>query len=274
MKNNKVIFAVIGIIIILIAVIGGIIIFNNINNKKELPKNEVTNQEQLSNQANSSEQKLVYDAKYANNLTQTSYINGFNQKYSVEDLKVPYINLNSEDAKKANNEIEKMYQDLIEIFKENLEQVSKGKMSNDCIVNYNSYINGNTLSVVIDIQYSERLYKDYYTYNFDLNTLNLLSYEDVYKRAGFTDDNISSKVENTIKNCKIYEKYNQSDAEKCIQKTITAYKEKSLKDIGLGGIDSEYYLGYYLNKEGKLDIIIYFDINADRGYRLDIITII
>ena len=81
MKNKKVIFAI--IIIILIAVIGGIIIFNNINNKGKSQKEENVNQEQLSNQVNSSEQKLVYDAKYTNNLTQTSYINIFNQKYSV-----------------------------------------------------------------------------------------------------------------------------------------------------------------------------------------------
>ena len=274
MKNKKVIFAFIGIIIILIAVIGGIIIFNNINNKKELPKKEVTNQEQLSNQVNSSEQKLVYDAKYINNLTQTSYINGFNQKYSVEDLKVPYINLDSEDAKKVKNEIKNLYQKFLEIFQENLDDIANGKMSNDCKSNYNSYINGNTLSVVIDIQYGERLYKNYYTYNFDLVTLKLLSYEEVYKRAGFTDENITSRVENAIRNCDIYKEYNQDDAQKCIQKTIKAYNEKSLKDIGRRGIDSEYYLGYYLNKEGKLDIIIYFDILADIGYRIDPITII
>lgn len=272
MKNKKVIFAI--IIIILIAVIGGFIIFSNINNKGKSQKEENVNQEQLSNQVNSSEQKLVYDAKYTNNLTQTSYINIFNQKYSVEDLKVPYINLDSEDAKKTNNEIKNLYQKFLEIFQENLEIRAKGKMTNDYKSNYNSYINGNTLSVVIDIQYGERLYKNYYTYNFDLVTLKLLSYEEVYKRVGFTDENITSRVENAIRNCDIYKEYNQDDAQKCIQKTIKSYNEKSLKDIGIGGIDSEYYLGYYLNKEGKLDIIIYFDINADKGYRLDSITII
>lgn len=275
MKSKKVIFAI--IIIILIAVIGGIIIFNNINNKGKSQKEENVNQEQLSNQVNSSEQKLVYDAKYTNNLTQTSYINIFNQKYSVEDLKVPYINLDSEDAKKVNNEIKNLYQKFLEIFQENLDDIANGKMSNDCKSNYNSYINGNTLSVVIDIQYGERLYKNYYTYNFDLVTLKLLSYEEVYKRAGFTDENITSRVENAIRNCDMYnsfKEYDQDGTQKSIQKTIKAYNEKSLKDIGKREIDSEYYLGYYLNKEGKLDIIIYFDILADIGYRIDPITII
>ena len=101
-------------------------------------------------------------------------------------------------------------------------------MTNDYKSNYNSYINGNTLSVVIDIQYGERLYKNYYTYNFDLVTLKLLSYEEVYKRVGFTDENITSRVENAIRNCDIYKEYNQDDAQKCIQKTIKSYNEKSI----------------------------------------------
>lgn len=266
MNNKKIIFAI--IIIILIAVISGILIFKNANNKEESKKEEIVNQEKLS------KEELVYDAKYENNLEITSYKDNFGREYSVEDIKLPYINLDSEDAKKANKEIEELHKNLIKEFKENLGYINQGMMTNDCIANYNSYVNGNTLSIVIDIEYGERLYKDYCTYNFDLETLKLLTYEEVYKKAGITEENISTKVENAIRSCEIYKEYEQNEAEECIQKTIKSYNNKSLKNIGLSGIDSEYYLGYYLNKEGNLDIIIYFDILADRGYRLDTITVL
>ena len=277
MINKKIILIA---VIILIVVIGGVLIFTNLGNKNETQKGEMTNKEQLSSQGNmvntqenTSESKLVSDAKYQNNLSKTSYKDSNGKEYSVEDLKLPYINLNSEDAKNVNSSIEETYKKLVNNFKENVEASEQGKMTNDCTSHYNSYVNGDVLSVVIEIEYSNRLYKDYYTYNFDVNTLKLLSYEDVYKKAGFTNDNISTKVESSIKNGAVYKQYNQNEIENNIQKTVKAYNEKSLKDIGMSGIDSEYYLGYYLNKDGKLNIVIYFDIPADTGYRLDTITI-
>lgn len=270
MNNKKTIFAIIIAIIILIAVISGILIFKNSNNKEEEKKGEIVNQEQLS------EEELVYNAKYEINVEQTSYKDNFGREYSVEDIKLPYINLDSEDAKKANKEIEELHKNLIKEFKENIGYAQQKMMTNDFVTSYNTYINGDILSILIeeDRGYDGKLHNSYYTYNFDVKTGKMLSYEEVYKKAGFTEENISEKVENAIKTLDVYNETEQSEADKCIQKTIKAYNDRSLKNIGFDGIDAEYYLGYFLNEGGKLNIVIYIDIFADVGYKLDVITVL
>lgn len=277
MNNKKSIWMVIFIVIIIVT---GVIVLLSIGNNQKNQGENLTNQESISNQGNLSNSQLVSDANYKNDLKQTSYIDDFGKEHKIEDIKLPYINLDSEDAKKVNDEIEKLYQDFIKKFQENINILNQGKMTDDFATNYNTYINENTLSIVIDITYDERLYKDYYTYNLDLKTLRLLSYEDVYKRAGFTEDNISERVDDSIKNLEQYKmnklySQNEKDIEElkeCIQNTVDSYNNKSLKYIR-SDMESEYYLKYYLDKDGKLNIIIYFAVPADTGYRIDTIMV-
>ena len=264
MKNKKL---VIILIIVVVLIIAGIVGFIILNQEKKSENEEVTGD---------TTKGYVYQAKYENNVEQTSYKDNFGREYSVEDIKLPYINLDSEDAKKANKEIEELHKNLIKEFKENLGYAQQKMMTNDFVTSYNTYINGDILSILIeeDRGYDGKLHNSYYTYNFDIKTGKMLSYEEVYKKAGFTEENISEKVENAIRALDIYNETEQSEADKCIQKTIKAYNDRSLKNIGVDGIDAEYYLGYFLNEEGKLNIVIYIDIFVDVGYTLDVITVL
>ena len=126
------------------------------------------------------ESELFYRRKYKCNATldlptnKESYY-GFSDHsklISASDLVVPYINIDSNDAKKANKEIYELYENLIKKFNENLKDEIWFTL-----VEYKTYTNDNIISVVITTESSgtgPTIY-DYYTYNFNLNNGKILN---------------------------------------------------------------------------------------------------
>ena len=68
------------------------------------------------------------------------------QKYSLKDINLPYINLDSEDAKEVNKTISYLYMEMAEIFKEEL----NGSQTWYNIAGYTVYQTSDFLSVVIN----------------------------------------------------------------------------------------------------------------------------
>ena len=108
-----------------------------------------------------------------------------NSKYSTRtDLNMPYININSKDGEKANNEIKSKFDDVY------------SKFGDDSIVYssvYEFYENGNILSVVMKI--NEIVINggateiECLTYNFNLDNLKLIGIEELAPKAGFNSAN-------------------------------------------------------------------------------------
>ena len=76
------------------------------------------------------DKELIYDAEYTyQNLEEEKYTSSSTQEtYSLKDIKVPVININSSYATKANNEIKEIFNELAKQFKEELDgaQISYG----------------------------------------------------------------------------------------------------------------------------------------------------
>ena len=279
------------IVVLCLIIIGeGVVIFLN-SNQEVKPKESYTNipkeEENVEDQENNSEfdssKVLVYDALYDLSTDEESYcvtmdyntMNCLEMAYAI-DLIVPYININSDDAKIANQEIYELYEELINIFNENSDY---GVWFTD--VEYSYYINDNILSVVITTSSggTDVIAYQYYTYNFDLNTGNFADYSEVYSLAGFTSDNIDSSVAEAITSV--------------MEVSLDGFKDP-LTETGDGGyfptgtnfdtfnngsIDNYITsvqngtLKYFLDEEANLNVIVTLLIPAGRGEFDTVITV-
>ncbi len=180
----------------------------------------------------------------------------------LKDLKVPYININSDDAKKVNQELEKLYMKYAKQFDEN---ASEGLMCR-LLLNYKTYTNNNILSIIeVDSeQCTDNWHIKYYTYNFDLTTGKLLTYKDIYTKAGIKENDIENKAEQAIisKQKEEMEDYEYPDNypdgtnfDTYKNESISYYKKAVQKNT----------VKYYLGENNKLNIITTFSIPAGMG---------
>lgn len=120
----------------------------------------------------------------------------------LENLKVPYINIQSEAVDLINNQIEKLYLEYAKSFEDNAVAIntSEALPIASHILTYRSFISNDILSVVIiyDSESTSRWNLQYLTYNIDLQSGNLLSYEGVLSRLGYDKVSTLEKVEEAI----------------------------------------------------------------------------
>lgn len=197
---------------------------------------------------------LIYDANYLyKDFSDESYYSeNMNKSYSLKDINLPYININSEDANNANKEIKTLFEELAE----NFEQEYKNTKTWYNIASYKTYTKGNLLSILITVESGGtdvEQYK-YYTYNFNLDTLKLYSYEEVYKLAGFNSININDKVEDAIKKSERFTKFKED---------MTTYIEKSIKNYTNSVKDKS--IKYFIDGNNELNIIVKIEVPAGRG---------
>lgn len=193
--------------------------------------------------------EYVYDADYEKNVDADSYTTNYNETYYAKDIVVPYINIKTEDATSANTKIKEVFDNAIKRYNDG---VNNKTTVVDC--NYTKYINNDYLSVLLKfgVGGTDVMYPDYYSYSFNLKTGKKLSYEDVYKLAGFDSSNIESKVEESIK---LEMKNNNSNIEdEWINKSIENYKEALNNNT----------LEYALSENGELNIVVAVENGAGR----------
>lgn len=136
----------------------------------------------------------VYDASYDNAGYEESYTNENGTVY-LSDLVVPYINIESDDAKKSNEEIKDLYSRILNAYKSYNTSTKSMKLS----INYNYFCTGKILSVVITYRGFASEIEEYKTFNFDLKDGHLLTYKEVYERFGFDSNSIREKLDLIIK---------------------------------------------------------------------------
>lgn len=243
----------ISVIILLTTLIGIILFFN-------LKKDEAENQSSINNISVNEKvinkldntRDLVYDAEYTyGDLNGKFYISEISkERYSLDNIIVPYININSADAINANKEIKNLFNKLAESFKSELD----GSQIGYNISSYKTYTNNNILSVIITIESggtAPEVY-EYYTYNFDLKTLKRLSYYDVYNNLGCSSSDVDLKVKKGIMNNSLLSQssevynFNGNNRDTYINKSVNNYKESV----------SNNSINYFIDSNGKLNVIV------------------
>lgn len=216
-RNKTLTFVLISLIIVLILAIGvcaGLWLAGDttktINNKGELVKKE-----DISKKIDETK-PLVYDADYLGEREDKQRTNQYTGEiYKVsKNLVAPYININSEYAKKVNEEILSLYNECYNKFgtATGYDAVT-GTQNTDpdvaYILNYleyEFYETDNILSILItktDGAVPGGFGKEHYIYNINLKTLNEASFEDVYKECGFkTENEVNKKIDITLTNAK------------------------------------------------------------------------
>lgn len=211
---------------------------NSINNKIKIDKNE----------------DFLYDADYPTGTEIKSYT--VNQdtssntviECSLDDLVVPYINIKTDDATKANDEIKKIYDKILASYKSHAEESQNTLIDSNSRVSctYSAYKNGNILSVLITTLVDG--VNNNYTYNFSMTDGSLLKFEDLYKYVGYDSSNIGDKVKDSINaNTPEYQQSVFTD------KIFSVYQKGNFP--------------YYINENNKL--IITLDIGTDTPVLID-----
>lgn len=251
-KNNKTLTMVLLVVVLVLVMVAGIIGGLLISGNRDKVTN-IVNQGTEKREENKASKKIdeskpwVYDADYLKENKKIYQDSAKTEKYAVnsdKDLVVPYININSDDAKKVNETIKALYEKYYEKYGE--EKVTpygdKIKVYYHYGLEYDKYENDNILSVIITLYEGETVVdggtgggiSTTYTYNFNLDSLNEASLDEMAVRCGFSSGkDVTSKI---------------TDWEKK-QKEILAKADNS--DIFVGVQDNK----YFIDGNGKLNFL-------------------
>lgn len=244
MKFKKII--IIFCVMLVIILLGGFTYFHLI--KKD-------NETNIQNNKVNPGEELVYDAEYMiEEFKDKSYVSQTMEKeYSLKDINLPYINLNSDDAKKANENISNLFVEMAEIFKQEL----NGAQTWYNTAGYNVYQTSDFLSVVIKTEYggtSEPNIK-YFTYNFDLTTFKAVTFKDYLKYINIDNANVERQVNNMIRNYDVIKNMEESlEKSELINISLDTYQKLM-----------EYDSVNYFIEDGKLKIVLNIQVPFARG---------
>jgi len=237
----------------------------NNNDKKD---NDNNNDEEGTNNDNTPVAKIdeskpwVYDATYEYDVNPKSYTTSYGETYSLDDINIPYINLNSTAATKANAEINDLFIELADFFKNQLETYKEWWY----VADYKTYSDNDVLSIVVTtiVGGTDVPWERYYTYNFDLKTGKLLTYKEIYQYAGFDSSNLSEKVEKAITDVMTDEMKSFIYPDNYPNGTnFTKYNNDSINNYKKSVTDDS--IKCFLDKDKKLNIIVTLRIPAGRG---------
>lgn len=256
----------IGLGVGIIVLISSLTLFGCGNKTKEVENKDVAVKSEDNNDKeevkNDSEGEYVKNADYMyGDLKGKKYKSNIEEKeLSIDDIVMPYITLESDDAKKANDEIKKLYDELAKKVEERLNSKEEEPDIDYILSRYETNVNDNVLSILLTTEeWSGDTGCEYYTFNFDINTGKRLVFKDVYEKAGFTDDNIDSKVNDALKG--MFK--NLSDKDFGEGETRKQYEDANYKTYQTAKSDDK--LVYYLDKNGKLSIIVATETPLGRG---------
>ena len=161
---------------------------NNVNNLT----NQVSNINKDQNVPNTTNPKTIKKLDESKDLLYSSY-----SKYSSQySYSIPYINIDSADAKKINSEIQTYYKNLVE---QELKYEAQGYSVHMDTIKYTSYINNNILSVVISNTYPNSCIY-YKVYNLDIYNGTTVSNADILNLKNITEAKLLDKLKELYKN--------------------------------------------------------------------------
>ena len=198
-------------------------------------------------------------ATYDTSVSQNSYQTVWGDTYYVENYKAPYIHIDSTDAENANRKIKSLFEEAMRVFEEGIQD----SVSYIDTFKYQSYLNGDILSLVLEVSYGGTgvPVKNYYTYNFDIQTGKKVNYETVYKSVGYKEDNIFTNATNAIE--RAFDRWYQENITEDDEVYHNQLKEETLRSYEADVASQS--LGYYLDSSKKLNIIFQLWVPVDSG---------
>ena len=277
MKNNikvKVITIIIALITVVVSVVllsGYVykkkIIDTSVNDNKnsniidEPTKNPTQDfQEEKKNLKFYENKDYVYDADYVRNVKADSYTI-YDVTYRARDIIVPYINIKSEYANKANLEIKSVFDQAIETFNEGVD--TEIWYVDEC--NYKKHQLNNIISVLLTYGHggTSVIHPKYYAYNININDGSGVSYEELYTLFGYNSKSIEEKVVQKItsimkeKTSDFQDDYYPDDTD------FNTYNRESILNYKTSVSNNT--LEYFINDNGKLAIVVTLSIPIDTG---------
>lgn len=237
--------------------------YQNIENQQQegLNNNEINNANTIFVPKLYENKDWVYDAEYERNVEAASYLTEFDETYYAKDIKVPFINVDSAISNTYNEEIKNVFDNAINMYNEGV----GNKLTYVDICDYQKYVNGNVLSVLLKygVGATDVVHPQYYTYNMDLKSGNELSYENAYKEAGINTSDIETKVENAIIE-KLNEKMSSFSSDNYPMGTnFDTYKNESISNYKDAVNDNT--LKCFLSDNGTLNVIVKLSIPVGNG---------
>ena len=204
---------------------------------------------------------IVHDADYDVSGIKTSYSNGV-YTYYLKDIKAPFININNNTVKAINDETKEIFEEVLAWYELGANE-GMGEYVDVCEYEYKVFDNILSVMYTYGLGHTDVVHPQYFTYNIDLNTNEILTYEEVYTKLGYNANSINSTVE----------------------QVITTYMEDWLKELAGDypeGTDFDTYndesinnykesvenntIKYFIDKNNKLNIIVKLMIPAGIGY--------
>ena len=258
MKNNKLITTLLIVFIVLFLGLGIYVIYDKTNgddNKVNENNNEVTYVKKINK-----EKFWVYDAKYEYDVDKKQYTTDFGVTYYINNIVAPYINIDSSDAKTANTEIKKSFDNAITKY--------NGEFTNVDNFDYKNYINNDIISVMLNYTWSgtDLPVVDYFTYNFNIKTGKLLSYEDIYSKFGYTKDSINNLMKEKINEKAaevLNDEYYKDKLETLSNKSYEEYKNNVNSDK----------IEYFIDSNNTLNVVVDIFNDGSTGKTSEIISI-
>lgn len=285
MKSSKNLIII--LLSILVIILGGFIFYDKVlkkspseNNNVQNPSNEYNNQDvdnskdnkqdtedndnQKSIKINNSKD-YIYDATYAKNVSASSYTTQFGTYYS-KDLIVPYININSDDAEEANNELQQTFGIMIEMYNAGVEDQQTYAENN-----YDYYLGKDYVSLIFSFGLggTDVIVPSYFTYNFDLNDGDFLDLDDITSKLKIKD--FKTKAEQAIMTS-LLETLQDFDESNYPEGTnFNSYYKETIDDFELN-LENE-AIKFFVDKNGKLNFIVRLSVPIGQGSSTKILTI-
>ena len=247
--NNKIIIVILVIVmLVLIGAVVAIFLLPKLIGGDPLPtvgNSVVTNDvaaEEIKAQRFNNNLFYVYDSAYTPTNPAEGYFIG-NDYHDINQIVVPYININSNEATQLNEKIHSFYDQATSKYNE----YASNKTAY-ITVDYKYYMNKNILSIVIEqIEGGNGIAQNkYFTCNYDLVNNKVLAFDEIYKAIGFTDETIDLTIKYEIENSSFYKIYgslfNEETLKTSIDATFEDYKtRKEAKDVH-----------YYIDSKGSM----------------------
>ena len=250
--------------ILLSLALGGYIFYDkfyqkeNANPTESQPIDNEKNKEELVNKINPSKY-WIYDADYEKDVLADFYL--INGPIYADDIKVPFINIDSNYASFANQEIKKVFDIAIDAYNEGVQNELT-----HVDIDYQKYIDNDMVSTALwySIKETAVVNPNYYTYNIDLKTGKEMSFEEVYQKCGFTKNNIDDKVKENITGMMKDRLKNFIDEYYPQGTNFDTYNNESIENY-LTSIKND-TLQYFIDENGILSIIVRLSIPVEMGY--------
>ena len=201
----------------------------------------------------------IYDADYEKNVLAYFYL--INGPIYAEDIKVPFINIDSNYASKANKEIKNVFDIAIDAYNEGVQNELT-----HVDIDYQKYIDNDMVSTALWYSIIETavVNPNYYTYNIDLKTGKEMSFEEVYQKCGFTKDNIVDKVKSSITKA-LKDKFKNNIDDIYPEGTnFDTYNNESIENY-LDSLEND-TIQYFIDENGALSVIVRLSIPVEMGY--------